>query len=101
MACASTKPCYVREQGGASSYMLWDRIGMLQDALQHKGMGVICGRRRLDLAAACRTNRASPDTSPAPGASGALIPADGSAYPKSYMVCCCEPRQSRCISWAH
>ena len=67
--------------------MLWDRIIKLRDALLHRGMGVICGRRGLDLVAACRSNRASPDTSPAPGASGALIPSDGSAYPESYMVC--------------
>ena len=50
-------------------------------------MGVICARNGIDLAQACR-QRASGSSQldgAAPGATGALIPADGSDYAESFM----------------
>lgn len=53
---------------------------------QHKGMGVVCARKGIDVVEACRSSDANPARGLAgPGASGALIPADGSAYAESYM----------------
>ena len=52
---------------------------------QHKGMGVVCARKGIDVVEACRSSEASGKSAAAPGASGALIPADGSAYAESYM----------------
>ena len=34
VACASKKPCYVKQEASARSYMLWNRINKLEDALQ-------------------------------------------------------------------
>lgn len=34
VACASKKPCYVKQAASVPSYMLWNRINKLEDALQ-------------------------------------------------------------------
>ena len=39
----------------------------------------------VDLVGLCLQQQQTPDTSPAPGATGSLIPQDGSAYAESYM----------------
>ena len=39
----------------------------------------------VDLGGLCLQQQQTPDTSPAPGATGSLIPQDGSAYAESYM----------------
>ena len=84
VACGKLLPCFERHLF-PSHFYLYDRIVKFEDARQIQGAGLICPRKGVDLVARCRSNLKNPDRSPAPGASGSLIPADGSPYRDSYM----------------
>ena len=81
-ACAVAKPCF-QDHDPVATHTIFDRILKLQDAGGHKGNGVICGRAGLDLVELCR--RPASNLSAAPGATGALIPADKSPYEEQFM----------------
>ena len=83
-ACGVKKPCY-EAHVDVMTYDIWNRVMLLEDSLHHKGMGVVCARESVDLLALCEKNQKTPDTSPAPGASGIPIPKDGSAYEEKFM----------------
>jgi len=69
LACGSKAPCW---EGTAAAkdnvYSIWNRVIHLTE--HTPGAGVICGRMGVDLVENCRANARSPDTSPAPGATG-------------------------------
>ena len=77
-------PCY-EEAHHDASIVFWDRVMRMEDSQHHKGAGVLCTQKDLDVVDLCKKNRAQPDTSTAPGAMGSMIPADGSPYTEQYM----------------
>jgi hypothetical protein len=83
-ACSVKKPCYEAHED-VLTYDIWNRVMLLEDSLHQKGAGVVCAREGVDLLALCDKNKATPDTSAAPGASGIPIPKDGSAYEEKFM----------------
>jgi len=93
-ACAVKKPCHEAHPHD-TTYQLWNRVMKLEDSLHHKGMGLICARQGVDVYELCKKNnstrRGASSTAVStlvghpPGAQVVAIPADGSAYEKSYM----------------
>jgi hypothetical protein len=94
-ACGVKKPCYEAHPHD-TTFQLWDRIMKLEDSLHHKGMGLVCARSGVDVVDLCKKSkqrRGATSTAAAgfsgigtpPGAQSTAIPADGSAYEKSYM----------------
>jgi hypothetical protein len=81
-ACAVAKQCF-QDHEPVTTHTLFDRIMKLQDAGGHKGRGVICAIAGVDLVQQCRYPSAN--ISPAPGATGWLIPAGEAAYDEQFM----------------
>ena len=84
VACRAKMPCF-ESHVYPTHYYLFDRIMKFEDSHHHKGAGLICARMGVDLVTRCKNNSINPDTSTAPGATGSLIPADGSPYAESFM----------------
>ena len=67
----------------AAVHTIWNRVVKLSDAA-NPGSGLVCARQGVNLVDLCVKNSASPDTSAAPGATGSIMPADGSDYEHAY-----------------
>jgi hypothetical protein len=93
-ACGVKKPCHEAHPHD-TTFQLWNRIMKLEDSLHHKGMGLICARSGVDVVDLCKKSKRRGATSTSttgfsgtgtpPGAQSTAIPADGSAYEKSFM----------------